>query len=62
MTRWGLFAVTIGCIIMMYSQTYNDFSQKILYCICGVTVVCLGAFMIFDYTTELLQYQSKSAL
>ena len=24
MTRWGLFAVTIGCIIMMYSQTYND--------------------------------------
>ena len=46
-TRWGLFAVTIGCIIMMYSQTYNDFSQKILYCICGVTVVCLGAFMVY---------------
>ena len=47
MTRWGLFAVTIGCIIMMYSQTYNDFSQKILYCICGVTVLCLGAFMVY---------------
>lgn len=47
MTRWGLFAVTIDCIIMMYSQTYNDFSQKILYCICGVTVLCLGAFMVY---------------
>ena len=31
MTRWGLFAVTIGCIIMMYSQTYNTFHKK--YCI-----------------------------
>ena len=44
MTRWGLFAVTIGCIIMMYSQTYNDlFTKK--YCIVFVVslLLCLGA-------------------
>ena len=45
MTRWGLFAVTIGCIIMMYSQTYNDFSQKILYCILKFAIIKDSKFL-----------------
>lgn len=46
MTRWGLFAVTIGCIIMMYSQTYHDISSKMLYCMVGIVVIAAGAFMV----------------
>lgn len=45
MARWGLGVVSIGCIIIMMSQTKTADSGSLLYCLLGVLVV-IGGFML----------------
>lgn len=47
MTRWGLAVMSIGSIVMVYSQTYDDFSTKMMYCIGGLVMIGIGAMIVW---------------
>lgn len=47
MARWGLGIVSIGCIVMMMSQTMNENSGSLLYCLLGVLVVIAGFMLVY---------------
>lgn len=47
MARWGLSIMSIGAIVMVYSQTYNDISQNLMYSIGGLVIIVLGGLMVF---------------
>lgn len=47
MTRWGLAVMSIGSIVMVYSQTNDDFSSKMMYCIVGLLIVIMGAMIVW---------------
>lgn len=45
--RWGLFAITIGCIMIMYAQTYSDIAQKLRDCISGGVIAVFGIWLVY---------------
>lgn len=45
MGKWGWMVVSIGCIVIMYSQSSEDFASKMLNFGIGLAIVIIGGIM-----------------
>lgn len=45
MGKWGWMIISIGCIIMMYSQTNEDFHVQMSVLLSGLAFVGIGGIM-----------------
>ncbi|RGC46398.1 hypothetical protein [Absiella sp. AM29-15] len=47
MTRWGLFLASIGCIMIIFSQTTKDSGVSLSTCLAGVLVAIAGFVLVY---------------
>lgn len=45
MGKWGWMIISIGCIIIIYSQTNSDFETMLISFGCGLAFVAIGGIM-----------------
>lgn len=48
MGKWGWMVISIGCIVIMYSQSSADFSGKMLNFAIGLAIVLIGGIMTYN--------------
>lgn len=50
MGKWGWMLISIGCIVMMYSQTYEEFNTSMMVLVSGLAIIVIGGIMCYsDY-------------
>lgn len=47
MTRWGLFLASIGCIMIIFSQTMGNNGTSLSTCFAGVLVAIVGFMLVY---------------
>lgn len=47
MTRWGLFLASIGCIMIIFSQTTKDSGVSLSTCLAGLLVAIVGFVLVY---------------
>lgn len=47
MGKWGWMLISIGCIVMMYSQTYDEFNTSMMVLVSGLAIVAIGGIMTY---------------
>lgn len=52
MGKWGWMLISIGCIVLIYSQTNTDFSAKMSVLGCGLALIAIGGIMSYMDTKK----------
>ena len=47
MGKWGWMLVSIGCIVLIYSQTYEAFETKMTILGIGLFIIVIGGIMTY---------------
>lgn len=45
MGKWGWMLISIGCIVIMYSATNDDFTTQMSVLACGLLILVIGGIM-----------------